>query len=188
MDTLSKSRQDMEEEKVAKLQWDDPKEDVTKNINDPITTIDTNILQEDDDSISVEKYLTFDNPYTLSSPEQKYVGDTLLTARIHGLFPSSLVSHKCFDEIFSDIQKNLPSIIRRMPSNVSEGTMKIWKDNIQAEVKVKRREMNRQVDGKSEWRQMMDGANHDVSKYMGMLSKFNKIRDQVSTELKLNIE
>jgi hypothetical protein len=142
----------MEEEKAAKLQWGDPKEDFMKNIKDPITAMDTNILPKDDDSISVEKYLTFDNPYILSSPEQKYVGDALLTARIHGLSPSSLLSHKCFDEISSDIQNNLPSIIRRKPSNISEGTAKIWKDNIQAEVKVKRREMNRQVDRKSEWR------------------------------------
>jgi hypothetical protein len=34
----------------------------------------------------------------------------------------------------------------------------------------------------------MDGVNHDISKYMGMLSKFNNIRDQVSLELKLNVE
>jgi hypothetical protein len=71
------------------------------------------------------------------------MGDALLIARIHGLFPSSLLSHKCFDEISSDIQNNLPSIITRMSSNISEDTMKIWKDNIQVEVKVKRREMNR---------------------------------------------
>jgi hypothetical protein len=188
MDTLSKSRQDMEEEKAAKLQWDESKDNFRTSITDPITMIDTNELQEDDDTISVEKYLTFDNPYIISSPEQKYVGDALLTARIHGLFPSSLLSHKCFEEATSSIQTNLPSIIRRTPSNLSEGTVKIWKDNIQAEVKVKRRDMNRQVDGMSEWKQMMNGGYRDTLKTMGMMNKFNKIRDQVSGEFKLNME
>jgi hypothetical protein len=152
IDTLSKSRRDAEEEAEARAREqaerisDAPKRGRKRKWSEMWLSEE---MQEEDDTISVEKYLTFNNLYANDSSQQQYIAGALSAGRNNLILPSSKACQTCFLDQTDIIRGNEiaasdPSQTYPMPSFVSEEKVKKWKEEIAVDVKQERQRHQQQ--------------------------------------------
>jgi hypothetical protein len=152
IDTLSKSAIDAQEEAEARAKeardrtGDVPKVGCKRKWSEMWLSEE---MQEEDESISVEKYLTFNNPYAGDTSLQQYIGEALSAGRNNLLLPSSKACEPCFN-VHTDIvghgdvhaTDEGPSF--PMPPVISEDKVKRWKEEIAGDVKRERQRHQQQ--------------------------------------------
>ncbi|HLX90279.1 MAG TPA: hypothetical protein VKR32_01270 [Puia sp.] len=105
IDTLSKCQKDAEEDRkqrnIENLNASGLRKrnfskfirsEVDKSIGGSVS------LKEQERNISIEKYLTYNNPIVKSATVENFVSNALFTGRISSLIPSSSVCRKLFEE------------------------------------------------------------------------------------------
>jgi hypothetical protein len=143
VDTLSKSRKDAEEERNERLaeaelrrnngrvneRWHDEE-------NPPVDYLQVQEYDTALDSLSVEKYLTYNNPMITSFPVHTFIASALSAARSYDILPNCTRSKEIFADsaLVTSMETSEDRRIYRLPMAVSEAMQKNWKERIRTDV------------------------------------------------------
>ena len=190
-DTLSKSREDAEEEAKAKANLRDlggashscqARKERTTQVQ---PTLNGNIEQQDED-ISVQDFLTFNTPYIESPKQLSYITNAIGAGRRNFVLPSYYGSLSCFKSSIMNIDNTGrdTEMQRRefhRPNAMNRKVAQKWKDLIDREVKLEKRR-RLQNDTMSFDRQYSGENNHKGSQ----LEWFESVERSVCEEYQLN--
>jgi PIF1-like helicase len=194
IDLLTKSRADAEEERAARQtsahesSLNVESSDFSRSLPRADGTQIEPIFQMEDDSVSIQNYLTYNNPDAVTSPQYRFVINILSTAKVLNILPTSFASHSCFGNFSS---QEIPWHPWRQPEHsqgeVTETTAKKWRENIASELKMKRQALTTQVDPDSLW-QLSEKRLEISSPYQHRLysQRVNNLFAETCTESNLN--
>ena len=144
IDTLTKSKADAEEERLARQNRAEDVVDTAMQVsrasrqrNVPVDSL----RPMEDGSVTVEHYLMYNNPLAITSPQYRFVSDLLLTGKLLKLLPTATTCRACFSP-----ENELSTVMEsawtpRSMERVTDVKAKAWKELISDEVKRKRRSL-----------------------------------------------
>ena len=102
VDTLSKSQKEVEDDRHQREMQSSHMESriilkLNQRMQPNISDGKSQSLQEEDNKISIEKFLTYNNPIMKSEMVGNFITGALCTARFSSVMPSSSVCHKWFE-------------------------------------------------------------------------------------------
>lgn len=151
VDTLSKSRRDVEEERLEREKEHEMHEHQVSRL--PRQQPPNHEMEDDDGGLShyaedsripLERYLMYCNPRVKSVPTQKYVAGALSIGRLIQILPSFGQAYQCLNTVgFDNLSPNQSFTHFQLPNVVAEEWTRIWTDQIKADIQQKRDERAR---------------------------------------------
>jgi len=114
------------------LEWEDEE-------NEPVNYLEHEQVQQQPlDVVSVQKYLTYNNPQITSFTNHIFVSSALFAAKVLNILPSDRVTTDFFTATYTGIYPG-PTVKRRtssfhIPTVINETTAASWKERIGEEV------------------------------------------------------
>ncbi len=147
VDTLSKSHKDAEEERKQRLADDQIQHDSQQwsrngwhdEENESINYMEVHEPDISLDAVSVEKYLTYNNPMINSFSIHSFITSALSAAHTYGLLPDYMISKGIFNVSLASSAEMAQHRMFHVPVAISEEMESNWRERIQYDV-IKSRE------------------------------------------------